>query len=211
MVYLSYSVRKEPLSDYELERQLSQLPLNLQEKVTSFRRREDASNSLMGKIMLRDLAKHFFNIPDILDQLVYSNFGKPYINAPLSFSISHSGNLVVCAVSEIYQLGVDVEQIAKLEFELFQEYMSGKEWEQIWLANNPNKKFLKFWTQKEAAIKADGRGLSIPLNSLTLNNTELSFESQTWHLLELSLRSDYICHLATNRLLTLNDINIIEF
>lgn len=211
MIYVSYSLRNEPFSDCELEMYLPQLPLKLQEKITSFRRREDASNSLIGKIMLRDMAKQFFNIPDILDHLVYSDFGKPYINAPLSFSISHSGNLVVCAISEKYQLGIDVEQITEFEFEPFREYMSVKEWEQVRLSINPNKKFLEFWTQKEAAIKADGRGLSIPFSRLNICKTGIIIQSQYWHLLKLTLHSNYIYHLATDKITTLNDIKIIDY
>lgn len=58
--------------------------------------------------------------------------------------------------------------------------------------------FYKFWTMKEAIIKADGKGLTIPLNDLNLlNNSNLVKIDQTvWSLQKIHLDEDYVCHMA---------------
>lgn len=209
MVYLSYAHILEPFSTTEFEKNLVLLPSKMREKVVQFRRWEDSHNSLMGKILLMNTAERFFNMPDILTQLTYSDFKKPHINSSISFNISHAGNLVVCAMSDKHQLGIDVEQLSKIDFALFQDCMSEKEWEQIKLAKDPNREFLKFWTQKEAVIKADGRGLTIPLNGLKLNDCQISIDKKSWHLLKINVHSNYICHLATDKLLTIEDVKMV--
>ncbi|SEG49611.1 4'-phosphopantetheinyl transferase family protein [Algoriphagus boritolerans] len=211
MVYISFAFLKEPLDKKVFEGYLNQLPLQMQEKVTRFRKWEDKTNSLLGKVMLNQCAASNFGISDILDQIVYNPHHRPEVNEPLSFSISHSGNMVVCAMSETCQLGIDVEQLVEFDFAPFQDYMSEKEWEQIHLAKDPNREFLKFWTQNEAVIKADGRGLSIPLNLLKVCNSKAKIAGTGWHLQEIKLHPCYICHLATDQKLDSQEVICQDF
>ncbi|MCU0401573.1 MAG: 4'-phosphopantetheinyl transferase superfamily protein [Algoriphagus sp.] len=183
----------------------------MQKILRQYRRWEDAHLSLMGKILLKEMAYTYFNLPDILHQIRYSDFKKPEISTPLSFSISHSGNRVVCAISDAYQLGLDVEQISEIEFDYYQDYMSLKEWEKIHRAPAPNFEFLRFWTQKESAIKADGRGLNLPLHEMEVQHSQLTIDTTTWYLKEVNLAKDYVCHLATDKELRQGDLFMEEF
>lgn len=211
MVHISFALINQPLGQRAFDYYLNQLPKPMQDKALQFRIWEDRTNSILGKIMLKQCASEYYHIPNILNQITYNPFQRPEVNGPFSFSISHSGNIVVCAMSETYQLGIDIEQLAAIDFDPFQDYMSAKEWMQIKIAKDPNREFLKIWTQKESVIKADGRGLSIPFDRLSLKKTEITIESETWHLHEIGLRLSYICHLATDKPLTPNDIKIVEY
>jgi 4'-phosphopantetheinyl transferase len=94
--------------------------------------------------------------------------GKPFLDAPahgrsLRFSLSHSGDLALVAVSLGRDLGVDVEQVRpRGDLEGFAaRYFSPRERDA--LARIPPggrlRAFFEFWTLKEAYLKACGDGL----------------------------------------------------
>jgi 4'-phosphopantetheinyl transferase len=94
--------------------------------------------------------------------------GKPFLDAPahgrsLRFSLSHSGDLALVAVSLGRDLGVDVEQVRpRVDLEGFAaRYFSPRERDA--LARIPPgdrlRAFLEIWTLKEAYLKACGDGL----------------------------------------------------
>ncbi|WP_297336889.1 4'-phosphopantetheinyl transferase superfamily protein [Algoriphagus sp.] len=182
----------------------------MQDKASQFRNWKDRTNSILGKVMLKHCASRYYNIPNILNQVSYNPFQRPEVDGPFSFSISHSGNMVVCALSETHQLGIDIESLAAIDFDPYQEYLSDKEWMQIKLAMDPNREFLKIWTQKEAVIKADGRGLTLPLKELNPSDSHLKIDKQSWYLHQINLQSNYICHLATDKVLKSQDIKTVD-
>jgi 4'-phosphopantetheinyl transferase len=98
--------------------------------------------------------------------------GKPYVNPNRRpwFNIAHSETLVVCAVSQECELGIDVEPIARLvPPEIAEEYFP--EAERRWIDSLPSSDRgigrLRLWTLKEAFIKATGRGLAQPLQDFS--------------------------------------------
>jgi 4'-phosphopantetheinyl transferase len=100
-----------------------------------------------------------------------NEYGKPVLHEPngIHFNISHSGNWVVCAVDDTV-VGIDVEMIKPIDFKIAERFFSRDEY--ISFMNQPEEIKLKYfymiWTLKESYIKAEGKGLSIPLNSFTI-------------------------------------------
>ncbi|CAN0202807.1 unnamed protein product, partial [Chrysoparadoxa australica] len=45
---------------------------------------------------------------------------------------------------------------------------------------NPRQAFYKLWTQKEAVLKADGRGLSIPITEVVINIDRATLGNQNF-------------------------------
>lgn len=91
--------------------------------------------------------------------------GKPFlVNAgPLDFNLSHGGNWVAVALSWSGRIGVDVESEKEENF-----------WQEIapaFLAPMESKivGFVNMWTAKEAAVKANGAGLVIPLTEVVID------------------------------------------
>jgi 4'-phosphopantetheinyl transferase len=101
----------------------------------------------------------------------YSPYGKPTLaslDTPLRFNVSHSGELLLIAVTLERALGVDVEQVRPdmSVIEIAERFFS--ENERRALAGVPqalqHDAFFDCWTRKEAYIKAKGDGLSLPLD-----------------------------------------------
>ena len=97
--------------------------------------------------------------------------GKPELaeSRDLHFNLSHSEGVTVFALARHRQVGVDVERIRENTdaIELAERFFSAKEVH--WLRSQPQSEiassFFSCWTAKEAYIKAQGEGLSLPLGS----------------------------------------------
>lgn len=211
MIFLSYVQIPQPFSNREFEKYLIQLPSEMQRKILQYKRWEDSHNSLLGKILLKEMAARFFQIPDILPQLQFSKFNKPQFCTSISFNISHAGNLVVCAMSGEHQIGIDIEKICEVDLTSYQAYMSIKEWQQIELAQKPIFEFFKYWTQKEAAMKADGRGFSISLDEIEIQPSMVTISNKNWYIQEINIHPDYTCNLVTDKVIKENEIKLMSF
>ncbi|HVU95563.1 MAG TPA: 4'-phosphopantetheinyl transferase superfamily protein [Puia sp.] len=176
---------------------LDRLPSALHPKILRYRRWEDAHAALLGKLLLL-VALNDTGSTATLDQLLYTPQDKPYFPAGPNFNISHSGNRVVCALSTTGRIGVDIERVKPLSFEDFQTQFTPNEWQAIRGAQDPIAAFYRFWTAKESLIKADGRGLGIPL--LELDVTEyrpITLDGAIWTFRPLSWFPGYAAHLTT--------------
>lgn len=97
--------------------------------------------------------------------------GKPRVarGAGPQFNLSHCDGLVTCAVSQLVELGIDVENLDRCApLELADACFAPAE--EGWLGSLPaaarQTGFFRLWTLKEAYIKATGRGLDQPLGAL---------------------------------------------
>jgi 4'-phosphopantetheinyl transferase len=87
----------------------------------------------------------------------------------LHFNLSHTEGVTVFAIARNRQVGVDVERVRAdtNAMELAERFFSRPEVE--WLRAQPAAQhipsFFSCWTAKEAYIKAQGEGLSLPLSS----------------------------------------------
>lgn len=150
----------------------------------------------------------------------YSGDGKPLINnRPLFFNLSHSGELVFIAVSEAYDLGVDVEYLRPIPEALSIAGNWFSEMERQWISTSSSKDqaFLRCWVIREAFVKAVGCGLKLPLDSFGVLLPEFMpsvkecegiarLPAITKHvqcddvqILELTLKSNYLAAIAALR------------
>jgi 4'-phosphopantetheinyl transferase len=135
----------------------------------------------------------------------------PALDPPLWFNLSHTGGFVACVAGRIPQLGVDVENINRMTAcdEIAKQSFAAAEY--AYLRNLPSalqrKAFFRLWTLKEAYIKAEGKGLSIPLDSFCFrfsaenpvagNQAEVTLEltgeskSDGWNFFEFHAGHDY--------------------
>lgn len=95
--------------------------------------------------------------------------GKPYLLAPVGapavhFSLSHSGELALCAVAQGREVGVDVERVHPVPAwrQIATRYFSERENQALDAlpADQAVEAFFRGWTRKEAYSKALGRGVS---------------------------------------------------
>ena len=90
--------------------------------------------------------------------------GKPYaVNADVFFSISHSGDTVICAVSE-NEIGTDIEKIKNIRIRIAEKFATEAELEYI---GDDINRFFEIWTLKEAFFKCKGTGLGADIKSVS--------------------------------------------
>ena len=107
-------------------------------------------------------------------------YGKPSVVAPpgfpLQFNLSNTAGLVVCAVAPFRDVGVDVENTRRerVDLALAGRYFASMEVAFLQKAPPDRRRevFYRFWTLKEAYIKARGMGLSIPLDEFAFSLNE---------------------------------------
>jgi 4'-phosphopantetheinyl transferase len=115
--------------------------------------------------------------------------GKPRLCAgdgSWHFSLSHSGDLVVVAVSPLGPLGVDVESTSRVIDELQSLVQHPSE------PQTSGVELLRVWTRKEAVLKATGEGLARAMSDLDLGAPRLGFA-----LYDLACPSGYVGAVAT--------------
>jgi 4'-phosphopantetheinyl transferase len=141
----------------QLKNNLAILPACEKKKILSMRKETDRCLMLSGKILLLHILKEYeYWEKDMLPEFLFNNYGKPYIqNMKGYFNISHSGNIAVCGYSNGI-LGVDIEKIQPCNLEDFELVLTNEEYSS--LASGTLNDFYRLWTQKEAIIKAIGKG-----------------------------------------------------
>jgi 4'-phosphopantetheinyl transferase len=97
----------------------------------------------------------------------YGAFGKPSLSgdATLQFSVSHSGDVGVVAVSS-RRVGIDVEQVRYVTDDVLADSLTPGEQARVGASSDPLASFFAHWTLKEAYLKARGVGLNVPLRSV---------------------------------------------
>lgn len=158
------------------------------ERIKTFMFQQDSLRSLLGDLLSRYAICKRTKYKNSQLKFGVNDYNKPVLIKPseLHFNISHSGNWVVCAVADEL-VGIDVEFIKNINFEIAKRFFTKDEYSDLIKQNPTNqlKYFYLIWTLKESYIKADGRGLSLPLNSFCINiknnrisvitNNELSY------------------------------------
>lgn len=138
---------------------------------------QDSLRCLFGALLSRYAICKISNYKN--DELKFdvNSYNKPFIIKPnnLCFNISHSGKWVVCAVSN-NPVGIDVEYIKSIDFDIAKTFFTKEEYINLMNQDIKTKKyFYLMWTLKESYVKADGRGLSLPLNSFSINIKTMKF------------------------------------
>jgi 4'-phosphopantetheinyl transferase len=196
MTQIVYSYICEKNHDYFIKNHLNDFPEDFQKKIRAFKRWQDAQLSLLGRLLLNHALRKI-NKNYSVESLKYNKYGKPFFNnSEIKFNISHSSEIVVCVVSEKYDVGIDVEVINDIDIQDFESQMTKNELENVMLREDIKEAFFDYWTQKEAVIKANGKGLSIPLNSFEITDYYTKIDKEDFFLKEIFLDEKYKCHLA---------------
>jgi 4'-phosphopantetheinyl transferase len=119
---------------------------------------------------LRELLGSLIGLAPSDVKIGYGAHGKPELDGPLRFSVSHSGELVLIAVALGREVGVDVELVRRLfDRDGFARAVLETE-EQEAVTQLPetarDSALLAAWTRKEALLKAAGEGLGPDLEAV---------------------------------------------
>ncbi len=103
--------------------------------------------------------------------------GRPHLDPPcgLSFNLSNHPTLVVCAVTEGREIGVDVEPVSRgpAIVDLGGAAFTDEERDDLRRLQPPERleRAVTLWTLKEAYVKARGQGLSLPVDAVAFRFT----------------------------------------
>ncbi|MEF0940978.1 4'-phosphopantetheinyl transferase family protein [Rhizobium sp. BR 362] len=136
-----------------------------------FVRERDGQRFIVARGRLRSILGQYLRLPPQKVDFTYNDYGKPAValadGSPLHFNLSHSADLAALAISDHYELGIDIEEIRFLKEDIAGRFFSHKEC--LILRALPPEAYLegfyRCWTRKEAFVKAHGEGLSLPLDS----------------------------------------------
>ena len=196
MVYIFYTRIDKKLNNNTFNRYLKNLPFELQNRILKYRHWEDAQRTVLGKALLIDGLYYLGFKNYFLKDVRLSEFNKPYFDNSIDFNISHSGEFVVCAISLAGSIGIDIEEIKPIVFTELQMFFSDNECNKIEQSHNSTISFYKYWTQKEAFLKAIGMGLHVPINEVEILDNKITWNNIEWFLQEIKLDERYISYLS---------------
>ena len=103
----------------------------------------------------------------------FGKHGKPFLPGGPSFNQSHSEDRIMIGVAAEGRLGVDIEEIREVRYMLgiADKNFGADEAARIHAAPDHERQalFFRFWTRKEAFLKAVGVGLTHPLRSFSVD------------------------------------------
>jgi 4'-phosphopantetheinyl transferase len=188
----------------------------------------DGHRYIMARGTLRSILSHYLHLAPSGIKFTYTPQGKPLldrafltvdqpVNVPnftalrntqfpnIQFNLSHSQDLAVYGVTLDRPLGIDVEYLRPLKdtLSLAKRWFTPKEYTEILQHPDPTTTFFRFWTAKEAYLKATGAGLrhlsrvEICISADgSLQLRELSTTPQKWSIVELAPAPGYVGALA---------------
>ncbi len=153
---------------------------------------DSEDNNIRRHILSRYISK---DPDDIL--FTKTQWGKPELqdNKGIFFNLSHTGGFTVLAVTGFPGIGIDIEKILPIDEKssLAKTCFSPKEFQQMEQISLEKWEpvFYDYWTRKESVVKAQGKGLSVSLQSfsVSLNKTwtKVELEQQAWYIKPLAL------------------------
>ena len=176
---------------------------------------------LVAHALLRSSLSRYSDCAPAAWRFARNTYGRPEVTTecgqpPLRFNLSHTTGLVACAITRSADVGIDVELMTRAgdlaaiadlsctpdELAALQQ-LSGTAWSQ---------RFFSLWTLKEAYVKAQGKGLSMPLSQIRFQfqshlnaGSRIKFESllaptsaPAWKFASLNPTSQHCMAVATH-------------
>jgi 4'-phosphopantetheinyl transferase len=181
-------------------------------KAGQFRLEADRRRYVFAHGALRTILARYLNTTPGALAFRYGSLGKPKLaKGTVRFTMSHSHNLVVCAISRARHVGVDVERVRRdVGTDVARCFCPGafRLLERLSLRAR-HRAFFQGWTRLEAWSKARGEGLSLGLETfedfLCLSDRVLlpavgdAARKWRWRFHDFSPRRGYMAALAARR------------
>lgn len=178
---------------------LQPIPTGFHAKLNAYRNWQDRQRSLIGRLLLAKLLHQYGFPAETLERLTIGRYGKPFIDPGFHFNIAHSADRIVCVASRDIAVGIDIELIRPIDFSDFESVMSPAQWQRITGSEEPTLEFWRHWTVKEAIAKADGRGIGLPLATISIESAVATLDENHWYVAELEQWKGYCSFVAGNQ------------
>ncbi len=198
-----------------LDRYLAILPAEEQVEVARFQCRKSRQLTLIGRALARHaLSRHEGGDPADW-RFARGPFGKPFTignrQGTIAFNVAHTEGLVVCATGMVDAIGVDAEYVERRNAldDIAKRFFAASEVAALLALPPPQRKqeFFRYWTLKEAFIKAHGAGLALPLEQFAFDlsasgpptirfDRRLAGDPARWRFLGLRFGPDHVVAVA---------------
>jgi len=186
MKWYKYDIRD--LTDAEYNKWYSLMNTDKQRRVDRFRFVDDKKRTVTSEMLARKAISEWCGIAPESITFGIKEHGKPYAkDLAVEFNISHSGDMVVCAVNN-KPIGIDMEQIRPIDLTVAKRICTDEELLYLF-GHTPTDedftyttdtetltRFFELWTAKEAYGKCLGTGIMQPPNTYDADNLLLSFD-----------------------------------
>ena len=175
-----------------LDKLIKLMPLHMQLRAMNYHSWQNRQAYVLGKLMLLK-ALGLFKYSLNLDKIKYTVYNRPYVDCNIDFSVSHSGAYITCIISDECIVGIDIEEIRAINIHDFSGQFTFEDWNNILQGCRTGKydMFYEFWTKKEAAVKADGRGLTVPLEKVIVCDDYAIINERPWFLAKHQFAENY--------------------
>lgn len=214
MLLLYYIYNEKHINPQREAVWLSALPKNKANLIQRLRIPQKRHLSLLGLQLLNYGAKQL-QLPEFsLAQVQFPASDKPFC-PQCDFSISHSGDLVICAIAQDHKVGIDAEQIRPVNSAIFKRHLTTEERQR---SEDNAPQFFAYWTQKEAIVKAADSGGIKSIPEIELSATGGLLADQHWYTQRVELMPEYMIYVASDhkdapcntRQLTISDLTELE-
>ncbi len=158
--YLSYL---KDFSEDEYNECFSMMSETRKNAVLRYKNEKDRKRTVLGEYLARKAISAFLGVDEKSIRFDRDENGKPFVlDLNAEFSISHSGDAVVCAVSH-EKIGIDIELLRPINLRVTKIACTEAEKEFIFSAESEEEKrerFFRIWTAKEAYFKYLGTGIT---------------------------------------------------
>ncbi len=178
-----------------------------QERLQRYTHQPSQQQFLTARGRLKQLLARYLGTAPSSIRFELGQFGKPRlagtkINDGLVFNVSHSGAVVLIAISKNRVLGIDVEKInTRYNLQaIAKRCFSNQElntWNQLAEPHKTNQ-FYAYWCAKEAFLKATGRGLALGMQHCVVDldrsrfiSLPEAYQASDWQLQCLDVGNDY--------------------
>ena len=120
-------------------------------------------HSVCGRVLLGYILHNHCSVSSFSYTL--GENGKPYLrDENIYFSISHSGDMILCCVTE-KECGCDIEQVRSFNPRVVLRFFTENEAKAIEDSDDKDRLFIRIWTLKESVLKKIGSGITGGLQS----------------------------------------------
>lgn len=149
-------------------------------------KKEDVKQECAGaELMLNHAVRRC--LPEVKVPVNYSvsENGKPYFTdlSDKYFSLSHSGGVAVCAISD-FSVGIDIQKTGTYKESIAARFFSREEQRLVQDADS----FTRIWARKEAAVKAEGRGLAAGLSGFDAGKDRVELGGRIFRISDIPVR-----------------------
>ncbi len=155
-------------------------------RIDHMHQKNDKKRSVAGEMLAKNTIAEYLTIPAEDIELANGENNKPYaVGCDIDFNISHSEDIVVCAVHDS-PVGIDIERIHPVSARVLKKFFSQDDQEYILgklpcshdydteFNNEQLKRFFEIWTGKEAYLKYTGEGLIEDLANLQFDKSRIT-------------------------------------